>query len=190
MQLKVVKANGSTEPYLHTKVIGTISNAIAAVGDLDVCAAEELADVVTYYAYHNRRTKIVSTSEIFSLIKVVLTATGYEEAAAVLNEHHFQRKLRRSRIMVTAFNIQNLSEVDVLCDAENLDSSHWDKSIIADCLVSEHNISRQTAKMIAAMVENKILNMGMTLVPTGLIKHLVFGDAVAVLRAQRQLELA
>jgi hypothetical protein len=44
--------------------------------------------------------------------------------------------------------------------------------------------------MIASMVEEKIFNIGITLVPASLIKQLVLGDAAAVLRAQRQLQTA
>ena len=35
-QLKVVKTNGTVEEYLHTKVICTISNALAGVEQSDV----------------------------------------------------------------------------------------------------------------------------------------------------------
>jgi hypothetical protein len=38
------------------------------------------------------------------------------------------------------------------------------------------------------MVEEKIFKMGITLVPASLIKQIVLGDAVAVLRAERQLQ--
>jgi hypothetical protein len=38
------------------------------------------------------------------------------------------------------------------------------------------------------MVEEKIFNMGITLVTASLIKQLVLGDAAAILRAQRQLQ--
>jgi hypothetical protein len=39
------------------------------------------------------------------------------------------------------------------------------------------------------MVEEKIFNVGMTQVSSGLIKQLVLGDTAAVLRAQRQLQV-
>ena len=66
--------------------------------------------------------------------------------------------------------------------------SRWEKSRIVKDLVEKHDVSRQTARMIASMVEEKIFNMGLTLVPASLIKQLVLGDAAAVLRAQRQLQ--
>ena len=96
MQLKVIKADASLEQYLHTKVIGTINNALGMVGQADIHIEEELAEVVTYFLYHRQDRRRVTSSEIFSVIKAALTATGHEEAAAVLAEHHFERKLNDS----------------------------------------------------------------------------------------------
>lgn len=189
IQLEVVKADGSVEEYLHTKVIGTISNALAQVGEPDIEVAEQLAEVVTYFLYRRQNYHSVTSSDILSMIKVVLTATGFEEAAIALSEHHFERKLKRSRVEVAFMDVMELADVELLCADERLDGKcRWDKSRIVDDLVVKHGLSRQTARAIASMVEEKIFNMGITLVPSSLIKQLVLGDAAAVLRAQRQLQ--
>ena len=189
MQLKVIKADGTVEEYLHTKVIGTISNALGRIGQADICIAEQLAEVVTYFLYRRQKGRAVTSSEIFSMIKAALTATRYEEAAVALSEHHFERKLKRSRIEVVSIDIQELADAELLCRAEGLDSRcRWDKSRIVNDLVTKHNVSLQTARTIASMVEEKIFSIGITLVPASLIKQLVLGDAAAVLQAQRQLQ--
>ena len=54
MQLKVRKEDGSVEEYLHTKVMGAISNALASAGEADIFVAEQLAEVVTYYLYQQQ----------------------------------------------------------------------------------------------------------------------------------------
>ena len=173
MQLKVMKADGSVEEYLHTKVIGTISNVLGKTGQADICVAEQFAEVVTYFLYHQQNRRSVTSGEILSMIKAVLTGTGYEEAAIVLSEHHFERKLA------------------LLAEPEQSQSrSRWDKSTIVRDLVARHDLCRQTARMIASMVEEKIFSTGITLVPASLIKQLVLGDAAAVLRAQQQLQTA
>jgi len=106
-----------------------------------------------------------------------------------LSEHHFERKLKRSRIEVVSIDVEELADAELLCQTEQLDRrSRWDKSRIVKDLVEKHAVSRQTARMIASMVEEKIFNVGLTLVPASLIKQLVLGDAAAVLRAQRQLQ--
>ncbi len=189
MQPKVIKADGSAEEYLHTKVIGTISNALSRIGQADICIAEELAEVVTYFLYHKQKPLIVTSNEIFSIIEAILTTTGYEEAAVALSEHHFERRLKRSRIEVVSADIQQLSDAELLGKIEEFGSrSRWDKSIIIEDLVTKHNLCRQTARMIASMVEEKIFNIGITQLPASLVKQLVLGDAAAVLRAERQLQ--
>ena len=189
MQLKVIKTDGSIEQYLHTKIIGTISNALGRTGRPDISVAEELAEVVTFFLYQRKNRRSVTSSEILSMIKAVLTATKYEEAAVALSEHHFERKLKRSRIEVVSIDVEDLADAELICKTDSSNGrSRWDKSRIVKNLVEKHGVSRQTARMIASMVEEKIFNMGLTLVPASLTKQLVLGDAAAVLRAQRQLQ--
>ena len=189
MQLKVRKENGSIEEYLHTKVMGTISNALAGVGEADIFVAEQLAEVVTYYLYQQQKGRSVNSGEILSIIKAVLSATGHEDAAVALNEHHFERRVKRSRVQVASIDVQELTDAKLLASGEELDGKcRWDKSVIVRSLLAEHGIAEQTARMIASMVEEKVFRMGMTLVPASLIKQLVLGDAAAVLRAQEQLQ--
>lgn len=188
MHLKVIKADGSVEEYLHTKIIGVINNALGLVDQADTNIAEELAEVVTYFLHHKQKSHSVTSSEIFSMIKVVLTATRHEEAAAALSERHFERKLKRSRIEVVSVDIQQLSDAQLLAAAEKPHQrSPWDKSRIVKTLTTSYELNRQTARMIASMVEERILGMGITSVPVSLIKQLVLGDTASVLRAQEQL---
>ena len=188
-QLKVVKADGGVEEYLHTKVMGTISNALAHADQADIHIAEQLSEVVTYFLYHKQNQRSATSGEILSIIKAVLSATGHEEAAVALSEHHFERKLKRCRIEVVSVDIQKLSDAEMLCGgAESATKSRWDKSKIVRDLVTKHNVSQQTARTIASMVEQKIFDMGVTLVSASLVKQLVLGDTAAMLRAQRQLQ--
>lgn len=188
-QLKVIKADGSIEEYLHTKVMGTINNALGEVGLANIDIAEEFAEVVTFFLYNQYNRRTVTSDDIFSMIKVVLAATGYEDAAVALSEHHFERKLKRSRIEVVPADVQDLTDAELLAGTEGLAGRvRWDKSRIVEDLVSGNGICRQTARTIAAMVEEKVFKVGMTLVPSSLIKQLVLGDTAAVLRAQQQLQ--
>ena len=189
MQLKVIKADGGVEEYLHTKIIGTISNALGRIGSPDMYVAEEMAEVVTFYLYNRQNRRTVTSSEIFSIIKAVLTATKYEDAAVALNENHFERRLKRSRTQVVSIDIEELADAELLCKTEPSDNrSRWDKSRIVQDLVEKYDISQQTARTIASMVEEKIFNIGSTSVPASLIKQLVLGDTAAILRAERQLQ--
>ena len=189
-QLKVKKQDGAIEEYLHTKVMGTISNALASVGEADTFIAEQLAEVVTYYLYQKPSRRNVTTSEVFSIIKAVLTATGHDQAAILLSESNFERRIKRSRIQVASIDVQELTDAEMLVRGDEIDGKcRWDKSVIVRGLATKHGIDKQTARAIASMVEEKVFRMGMTLVPASLVKQLVLGDAAAVLRAQEQLQL-
>lgn len=188
-QLKVLKADGTFEEYLHTKVMGTINNALGAIGRPDIYLAEQLAEVATYYLYHRNSTYKVSSNEIFSIIKAVLTATGYEDAAVAISEHRFERRIKRCRIEVISADIDELTDAEQLCAAQqSVDRSPWDKTRIVRHLMSKYGICQQTARAIASMAEERIFNLGLARIPSGVVRQLVLGDAAAVLRAERQLQ--
>jgi RES domain-containing protein len=191
-QLRVIKTDGSIEEYLHTKVLGTISNAIAGAGQADIYVAEQFAEVVTYYLYHQENRRSVASMEILSVIKAVLTSTGYEEAAAALSEHHLERKLKRSRIEVISVDIRELTDAEMFARNGQSDPDvhrgRWDKSMIVSDLVTRYKVCRHTARTIASMVEEKIFSMGITRVPGSLIRQLVLGDTAAILHAEQQLQ--
>jgi hypothetical protein len=190
-KLTVVKTDGAKEPYLHTKVIGSIANAFGAAGQSDITAAQELAEAVTFFLYRNATNMAISTSEILSVIETVLAGTGFEEAAIALSEHHFERKLKRCRIEVARGRHSGLSDADNLyTDHSEQTRSRWNKSRIVEYLVAKHHLHRPIARTIASMVEEKVFNMGLPVVPAGLVKQLVLNDAAAVLRAQNQLQPA
>ena len=186
-QLQVIKSDATTEEYLHTKVIGTINNALAASGRPDMAMAEDLAEVVTYYLYKQGRRQI-SSNEIHSMIKAVLASTGHEAAAVALGEHALGRRLKRARTEVLEVDVQDFADVERLyCQTESPERIPWSKARIVRELTDESGISHQVARAVAAMVEERIFNMGLTLVPRSLIRQLVLGEAATMLRAEREL---
>ncbi len=188
-QLQVTKTDGTTEEYIHTKVIGTINNAFAAVGRPDIAMAEDLAEVVTYYLYHQQDRRQVSSSEILAMIKAVLTSTGYEAAAAALGDHAVERRLRRARTEVLALDVLAFADLEQLNRTrQSAARIAWDKGRIVRDLTAESGIPPQMARAVAATVEERVFGMGMTLVPRSLIKQLVLGEAAAMLQAQRELQ--
>jgi transcriptional regulator NrdR family protein len=188
-QLKVVKADGNIEEYIHTKVIGTIGSALSKAGRNNVYIAEQLADVVTYYLYHQEDTHSVTSNEIFSIIIAVLTETGYEDAADALSEYHIRRKFKRLRTEVISIDIQGIAEAQMLADTEQPGNGYqWDKSRIVNSLIGEYDFDEPAARMIASSVEDRIFNIEITKVPTSLIKQIVLSEAAMVMRAQRQMQ--
>jgi transcriptional regulator NrdR family protein len=190
-RLSVIKSDGSMEEYMHTKVLHTIDRALASTGEPDSVVAERLAEVITYFLYGERACSVVPSSEILAAIKIVLAATGYDNAAEVLSEHHFQRRLQRNRVEVFRTNGSEPSGPEQLLELQtNAERAVWCKSIIVDDLVNKQDFDRQSARVVAAMVEEKILAMQLSKVSSSLVKQLVLNDTAAVLHAQKQLQTA
>lgn len=191
VRLEVIKADGSCEEYLHTKVMHTISKALGCVGQADIIMAENLSEVITYYLYNKHGEAAISSSEILSVIKVALAASGLEEAAEALANHHYYRKLRRSRVELVHVSLEKGSDArELFGDGRQLERSPWDKSVIVEDLIAEHRLDRHAARMVAGMVEEKVFGLEVTAIPASLVKQLVLSDTAVVLRAQRQLQTA
>ncbi len=182
MQLKVIKADGSLEDYLHTKVIGTLSNALGLVDDMNIFAAEQFAEAITFYLYKKRRLPRVSSEEIHLMVLAALEATGYGHAGQALKEHRLSRRLRRGRVEV-------VDEGGLPGGHAAQTTSRWDKSRVVGHLVRLERVDRQIARAIAASVEEKILGLNMSRVPGTLVRQLVVADTEAMLAAQRQLQM-
>ena len=188
-QLQVVKADGTDETYLHTKVIGTINSALTAAGQGDMIFAEDLSEVVTFYLYNKWRRRTVRSHEVYSMIKAVLVATGHEEAALALSQYTLQRQLMRTRTEVLALNITEFADAQEFCEMkESPARTPWDKAQIFRDLTDRLGISHHTARAVASTVEERILRMEMTTVPLSLIKQLVLGETATMLRAERELQ--
>ena len=70
---------------------------------------------------------------------------------------------------------------------EKASRCRWDKSRIIEKLLQDYEVERQTARVIASLVEEKIFSMNMTSVPASLLKQLMLSQAAAVLHAHQQL---
>jgi hypothetical protein len=166
VQLKVIKADGSCEPYLHTKVIASFVNAFVEPTEQNTFLAAQLAESVTYYLYNHRNTDSITSGEIFSMIKAVLSSTGFDSAAQVLTEHCYRRNMLRARVEVVKTDGSGK-----ICSTEYSES--WNKSKIINDLMTEQKLDRPIARTIASLVEEKIINSGFNLVPTDFVKFLV-----------------
>ena len=190
-QLQVIKTGGTTEEYIHTKVIGTINSAFSAVGRPDIAMAEDLAEVVTYYLYQQQDRHEVASSEILAIIKAVLASTGHEAAAEALGDHAVERRLKRARTEVLAVDVLACADLEQLNRTrQSAARAAWDKGRIVRDLTAESGMAPQTARAVASTVEERVFGMGMTLIPRSLVKQLVLGEAAAMLQAQRELQAA
>lgn len=187
-QLQVQKADGTHEAYLHTKVIGTINSALTAADRGDMIFAEDLAEVVTFYLYKQWRRRTVNSNEIYSMIKAVLVATGYEDAALALSQHTLARRLMRTRTDVLAMEMSEFADAQKFYEmSQSSDRRPWNKTQIVRDLTGRFGLGQHTARAVASAVEERMLRMEMTTVSLSLIKQLVLGETAAMLGAEREL---
>ena len=170
MQIRVIKSNGSTEPYLHTKVLGTLHRAMAAVQSDCLETAQMLSDAVTYFLYRHPDSKVLTTDQVHQMILTVLDGAGFGSASEHLNAHRLNRRLARRRIEVT--------------DSE---TSVWDKECIVRDLMGQYCLERPLARTIAGSVEEKVLRMGVMRIRKATIHHLMIDDMEDLLEAHYQL---
>lgn len=170
MQIRVIKADGSTEPYLHTKVLGTLHRVLAGIDKDGFDIAEMLAEAITGFLYQQTPAEDLTAEQIHFMVLSVLSGAGFEEAAEALQHHRLCRSLQRHRIEV-------------------IDSQwpQWDKSRIVEDLVCRYRMDRLMARTIAGTVEDKILRLGLIRIRKTLIRHLVTADMEDLLNADRQL---
>ena len=173
MQIRITKADGSTESYLHTKMLGSLHRAMAAVQSDCLETAQMLADAVTYFLYRRLKGDSVTTDQIHQMILTVLEGAGFSAGAEALTAHRLSRRLQRRRISVI--------------DSEWL---AWDKGLIVQDLVEHYRIERPLARVIAGSVEEKILRMAAGHIRKGLIRHLVMTDMEDLLEANQALTAA
>jgi transcriptional regulator NrdR family protein len=180
MQIRIVKADGAIEPYLHTKVLGTFHNALSHVGTGDLEAAEQMAEAVTFYLYRQIRRGTLNTDQIHQMVVDVLTSTGHADAAEALGDYRLSRRLQRRRIDVVG---------EVTDTPGWAVTTQWNKSRIVSELMASHNMDRLMARAIASAVEEKLLKMGVLRVRKSLIHQLVVADMESLLDADRQLAI-
>lgn len=182
---RVLKADSSVEPYIHTKVLAALCNGFSerSINDTGLC--EQLAEVITYYVYQRQET-VVSVETVFSIIKAVLTETGYSDIAEALSEHRNKRCIRRKRLEVLQTEVKDFREI--YRQAGKISKKRWSKSDIVKQLMETGRFDRQTARTIAGMAEDKVFALGITKIPSSLVKQIVLNDAAAVLHAEDNLQ--
>ncbi len=180
MQLTVRKSDGSSEIYLHTKVIGSIAAGLSESGSFEPDLAEHLAEAVTSFLRKRYEVSEVCSDEIHSMTEVVLSETGHGRAALALHEHRIQRQMRRNRTEVL-YRVANDYTGEPL-------TKPWDKSVIVRDLV-RRSLERELARAVAAEVETQALGLGFHELRSTLVHELVENQLWTMKQAEKSLTM-
>ena len=189
MQLRVEKADGSIEVYLHTKVLGTIAAALADSGSYQEGKPEQLAEAVTTFLRRRYGNTSVSSDEIHSMIEVVLTDTGHEDAALALHEYRMNRQIKRRRLEVVHVEKTDTagSHPKIHLLSADYTVGPWNKSEIVRDLEGESELPHNLAQAIASSVEEKALALGCRRITSALVRELVCNEMLAMRQAESAL---
>ena len=171
----VIKRDGRKVPFDRSKIADAVFKAAQAVGGQDRILAEELAGVVTMFLEKNYPDTPPTIEDIQDTVEKVLIETGHAKTGKAYILYRDRRARIRETLQVrgTAKAQKNTTDISLLVNTESKDQLQpWDRARIARALVVEADLPEETACEIAAAVEKRVLDSGMTRISTGLIREL------------------
>ncbi len=198
MGLSVKKSDGQCEPYIHTRVMATISAALCDAGCHDEQTVNALADAVRMYIEdcrdENCQTSVIPSDDIYSMILACLQETGLIYAAELLKKHRVNRQLMRSRQLVLHCLKNHLPPGEqesleencciqkksyFICSEENcpcFSIEPWNKSKLVFSLTGLYKMNLPAARTLAGNIEEKIFNLKISVIRSEIIRQLVFNE--------------
>lgn len=171
-QIRVVKRDGSIEPFAIAKMLNCIRNGLAATGEtcgLDMSAAGGLAEAVYEYLTSSFCRTPVPSRHLADLVELVLTQTGHSTAGMAIRDHAINREQHRRRLMVASAR-----------PADGRFVQHrWSKSLLVRHLRRQHHLDVPIARLIAGRVEQLLFNCGLRVVTSGLIREMARSELLA-----------
>ena len=175
--LKVIKSDGTAEDYIGSKILRTLHNCLAKIEQDNITIAEQLTEVITFYLYNKVDRKVITSSEMHSILKIILASSGFEDAAGNLHEHHYHRLMKRGRVFVVDIDIQTLYDAKMFHNIKNMGIfEQWNKSKIVEWVRANTGLDCLDARAVASAVEEKIFTTNLTCLTTGLIKQFVLAE--------------
>lgn len=171
-ELRVVKRDGSIEPFMTSKILSCIFNGLEATGEaseLTAAMARGLGEAVTEYLHSISKGSTIPSRQLVDLVDLVLSQTGHCEAAMAIRHHANLRDRRRKVMMVATPRPTDGRFVQ----------KRWDKSLIVQHLKRQHQLDAPTSRMMASRVEQLVFNCGLRVVTAGLVREMVRSELLA-----------
>jgi len=187
----VKKRDSHVVPFDKTKITHAIAQAVTAVGAEDPFLPEELSNVVVELLEKEFSSDDPpGIEDIQDFVERALMETGHASTARayILYREH-RRRIRESlRVRHSENAVENYSTTQSpaphtdtpLVEQGGRDSyAPWDRSRIAKALEVEAELPAEVAEKISASVEERIMDSGIKIISTSLIRALVDNDLFA-----------
>jgi transcriptional regulator NrdR family protein len=188
--LKVIKSDGVAEDYISSKILRTLHNCLAKTERDNITIAEQLTEAITFYLYNKADKRVITSSELHSVLKIMLASSGFEDAAENLHEHHYHRLIKRSRVFVVDIDIKTLYDAKMFHDIKNMGIfEQWNKSKIVEWVRANTELDYLDARAVASAVEEKIFTTNLTCLTTGLIRQFVLAETAELMINSQPLNI-
>lgn len=170
--IRVMKRDGSIEPFVFAKLINCIQSGFRASGEppeRGATTSRELAGAVKAYLEKTHPDTAVPSEHLAELVELVLTQTGYTAASMAVKQHTQLRTQQRRWLRVAHRRRRDGRYVQ----------KQWNKSHIDQYLRNEHRLDTPASRMIASRVEQLVFNCGLKVVTTGLVEEMTRSELLA-----------
>ncbi len=169
------KRNGRVVHFNRDKIRDAVQKAFKATGSDNPEIAGEIADAVVHFL-RKHGPEIPHIEEIQDMVERVLIETNQADAAKAYILYRDKRTKIRENIKVRKQREDDYedSRMPLLVKQTSSETmTSWDRDFIVRALEKETDISKDVCSEIAASVEKKIFQSGISRVSTSLIRELV-----------------
>lgn len=162
----VRKRDGGCEPFEHGKLRRSLSLAMRAC-QYDERFADSLAKAVGLHVEGWRDRHPPTSDYIFRCVRTVLKETGLADVARQIGFHRNHRARRRRGVQVLDGTLS-----DTLLRP-------WRKADVVRTLERGHRVSPAVARILAGVIEERVLMLNYEVLTTALIDELIRSEVIA-----------
>lgn len=160
MQLRIVKRDGSVEPFQPNKLRRCFAIGMSACR-CDESMADDLVRAVALHLKDWPEERPPKSEYVFRCARTVLRETGLASVARVLEQYYHERGAFRAR--VTVFSETRTGRPP----------QPWQKGRVVRALSKRFGISRPVARALAGEIERRVLMLGYRSISTRLVNELI-----------------
>lgn len=172
----VKKRDGKIVAFDKSKIAEAIFKAAKAVGGEDRSLADALANEVSEFTCAKFGSRIPTVEDVQDCVEKVLIEKGHAKTAKAYILYRDKRSKIRAKLRVRKSVSENADSTDVsllVAPSTKEELIEWNRESIMNSLEKEADLSRDLAEKIANSVESRIIESGVSVVSTALIRELI-----------------
>lgn len=174
-EVRIVKRDGSIEPFSFPKLLNCIRNGFHSSGetvDRHQATSRGLAEAVQTYLHkldEQGHDGPVPSHDVARLVELVLTQTGHSAASMAIKRHADIRRRQRNWVKVA-----HRRPSDGL-----IVQKRWNKTRVVSHLLDDHRLEPTTARIVSGRVEQIVFSCGLKVVTENFVRETVNSELLA-----------